>query len=229
MSGESIAFVLSNLPAFLFVGALLIAAFRRSRGWSTPERFLSWILLLAVGVTGLSAAVFHLWAAELIGWQTSPFQFEVGMADLAIGTTAFVSFWCSLSFKAAAVWVSSIFLAGDAVGHFHQMLAAGNFAPGNASVPLFMDIICPLLSIGLLVAAWPERRTGRSLRGFTEAIPRNTQLLRCDDRGGRRRYVDRRGSDGRGGCGCHIGCRCRWRRSVFMHNAAGQTEEDQGQ
>ena len=31
------------------------------------------------------------------------------------------------------------------------MLEAGNFAPGNAGVPFFMDVICPVLSIVLLV------------------------------------------------------------------------------
>ena len=91
MIAESIGFVLRNLPAFLLVIALVVAAFHRGR-WSTPERFLSWLLLLPVGVTALWAAVFHLFfpsvAAADIGWQVSPFQFEVGMADLAIGATA---------------------------------------------------------------------------------------------------------------------------------------------
>ena len=107
MIAKSIGFVLRNLPAFLLVIALLAAAFHRGR-WSMPERFLSWLLLLPVGVTGLWAGVFHLFfpsiAAADIGWQLSPFQFEVGMADLAIGATAVASFWCSLPFKAAAVW-----------------------------------------------------------------------------------------------------------------------------
>ena len=163
MIAASIAFVIGNLPAFLFVAALAIAAFKRTPGWSVPERYLSWILLLPIGITALWAAVFHLLfpstAAELIGWQTSPFQFEVGMADLAIGVTSFVAFWCSLPFKAAAVWSASIFLLGDAVGHVHQMLAAGNFAPGNVGVPFFMDIICPVLSIMLLTAARRHYRT----------------------------------------------------------------------
>ena len=59
MIAESISFVLRNLPAFLLVIALGAAALRRAH-WSTPERFLSWLLLLPVGVTCLWAAVFHL-------------------------------------------------------------------------------------------------------------------------------------------------------------------------
>src|SRR5271155_1747628 len=160
MVAHGIGFVLQNLPALLFVVALAVAAMRGRHGLAA-ERFLSWILLLPIGVTGLWAGAFHVFfpatAAALIGWEVSPFQFEVGMADLAIGLTACISFWRDLNFKAAAVSVASIFLLGDAVGHVRQMLIAGNFAPGNAGVPFYMDIICPLLAIALLLVA--RRRT----------------------------------------------------------------------
>ena len=151
---ETIAFVLRNLPVFLFVAALALALVRRTDA-SGPVRLLGWILLLPIGVTGLWAAVFHLFfpqiAAADIGWEVSPFQFEVGLADLAIGATTCVSFWRSLDFKAAAVMASSISLLGDAVGHVKQMIVAGNFAPGNAGVPFFSDIVFPLLAIILLM------------------------------------------------------------------------------
>lgn len=156
MISHVVGFVLQNLPALLFVVALVIAASRYGHGFAV-ERFLSWILLLPIGVTGLWAGAFHVFfpgtAAALIGWQVSPFQFEVGMADLAIGVTACISFWRDLSFKAATVSAASIFLLGDAVGHVRQMLIAGNFAPGNAGVPFYTDILCPLLAIALLLVA----------------------------------------------------------------------------
>jgi hypothetical protein len=143
--------------------AIVVALMGRGSG-SHSERFLSWILLLPIGLTGLWAGVFHVFfpatAAALIGWQVSPFQFEVGMADLALGTTACLSFWRDLSFKGAAVCAASIFLLGDAVGHVRQMRIAGNFAPGNAGVPFYMDIICPVLAIALLLVA----RRGRTKR-----------------------------------------------------------------
>jgi hypothetical protein len=147
-------FVLRNLPLFLFVAALALAATIRTNV-PAADRFLAWILLLPIGVTGLWAAVFHLFfpqiAAADIGWEVSPFQFEVGLADLAIGATACVSFWRSLDFKAAAVMASSIFLLGDAIGHVKQMIVAGNFASGNAGVPFYSDIALPLLAIILLI------------------------------------------------------------------------------
>lgn len=155
--GDAIGFVLRNLPVLLLVVALIVAAARRGERGRAAERFLAWILLLPIGVTGLWAGVSHVFfpaiAAAHIGWQVSPFQFEVGMADLAIGVTACIAFWSDLGFKAGAVSAASIFLLGDAVGHVRQMLVAGNFAPGNAGVPFYMDIVCPLLAIGLLLLA----------------------------------------------------------------------------
>ncbi len=161
MIAEAIAFSIRNLPALLFVLAFVVAMLQR-RGGRLAERLLSWILLLPIGVTGLWAGAFHVFlpatAAALIGWQVSPFQFEVGMADLAIGATACIAFWRDLSFKAAAVCAASIFLLGDAIGHVRQMIAVGNFAAGNAGVPFFMDVICPVLAITLLVLAKRSER-----------------------------------------------------------------------
>jgi disulfide bond formation protein DsbB len=155
MIAQLIGFLITNLPAVLFILALIIGLARRQD--SATESLLAWILLLPIGVTGLWAGIYHVFfptiAAAHIGWEVSPFQFEVGMADLAIGVTACISFWRDLNFKAAAVSAASIFLLGDAVGHVREMVVAGNFAPGNAGVPFYMDIICPLLATTLVVLA----------------------------------------------------------------------------
>lgn len=169
MVAKSIAFLVPNLPAVLLVLALLLGAAGWPRRLGTASRFLGWILLLPIGITGLWAGIAHVFfphvAAAYIGWQVSPFQYEVGVADLAIGVTACVAFWRPWEFRAAVVSATSIFLLGDAIGHVGQMLEAGNFAPGNAGVPLYMDIIAPLLAITLLLAARKtsaqERAQGR--------------------------------------------------------------------
>jgi hypothetical protein len=157
---ETIGFALRNLPALLFVMALVLSASTDGHG-TRVERLLAWTLLLPIGITGLWAGISHVFfpatAAAHIGWQVSPFQFEVGMADLAIGVTACLAFWRDLAFKAAAVCAASIFLLGDAVGHIREMVVAGNFAPGNAGLPFYMDIICPTLAITLLIVATRNR------------------------------------------------------------------------
>jgi hypothetical protein len=64
----------------------------------------------------------------------------------------------------AVVWFSSSLLLGDAIGHVHQMLPAGNFASGNAGTPFIMDIIAPMLSIMLLIVADRHYRAAQNLR-----------------------------------------------------------------
>jgi hypothetical protein len=145
MIAEVIAFVLRDFPAVMLVLALILGPLLRGPE-TLAASMLSWILLLPIGFTGIWAAIYHLFfpavAAADIGWQTSPFQFEVGMADLAIGVTACLAYRHKYAFKVAAVIAASISLLGDAVGH------------------VFTDVICPLLAIGLLITTrrQPVRR-----------------------------------------------------------------------
>jgi hypothetical protein len=163
---QTIEFLARNLPAVMLVVAVIAAALTR-HPQAPAERFLAWLLLLPIGVSGLWAGLFHVVfprvSADFIGWQVSPFQFEVGMADLGIGLTAVIAFWRSLEFKAAAVCVASVFLLGDAVGHVRDMVVAGNFAPGNAGVPFFTDVICPVAALALLLAAKRARAAEASM------------------------------------------------------------------
>ena len=147
MIGQAIGFLLRNLPVLLFVVAIALAIRHGRARQPRRKTSVAWTLLFPIGVTGLWAGATHVFfpvtAAAHIGWQVSPFQFEVGMANFAIGVTACVAFWRDLSFKAAALCAASVLLLGDAIGHDRQMMVAGNFAPGNAGVPFYMDIICP--------------------------------------------------------------------------------------
>ncbi|VTZ48090.1 conserved membrane hypothetical protein [Methylocella tundrae] len=157
--GSLIRLVLVNFSSVLFIAALACAALDRKG--PAAERTLSWLLLLPIGIGGLWSAFFHLaypeMTARFIGWENSPFQFEVGMADLAFGVAGCAAFRASFGFRAATVLVNAIFLLGDAAGHVRQMIAAGNFAPGNAGPVFYLDIILPLASIALLLMSRPRR------------------------------------------------------------------------
>jgi hypothetical protein len=140
---RSIRWVLTNLPLILFLLAALIA-FVSKRPVARAERFLAWFLLLPVGIEGIWAGVFHVFfpriAASYLGWQVSPFQTEIGIADAAAGFTGVVSFWRGLEFKAAVVCYVVLFYAGVALVHLHDAYRAGNFAPGNFGALLAMTL-----------------------------------------------------------------------------------------
>jgi hypothetical protein len=141
---EAIRFVLSHIPAIMFVVALAVAALaKRPSNFST--RLLSWMLLLSVGVEELWAGLFHVFfsrvAAASIGWEVSPFQFEIGVADIAIGVTAIISFWRSLPFKAATIAYVTLFYAGVAIGHVREAVASGDFSENNFGSLLLITVV----------------------------------------------------------------------------------------
>jgi len=154
---QLIQFILSNVPAVMFVVSVILALPRRD-GRPLAARLLDWQLLLAAGVTGIWAGFFHMafpeMAARTIGWQVSPFQFEIGVADMAMGITAVVAFWRSLAFKAAVVLYIVLFNAGVAAGHIRDALEAGSYAPNNFGLLLVLTIAEIIILPWLLWIAW---------------------------------------------------------------------------
>jgi Family of unknown function (DUF6790) len=157
----------SNFSLVMLILAVVFA-FALSRPWrgaagsSLSEELFRWVSLLAVGFVGLYTGVSHIFfsqtAAAEIGWQTSPFQFEVGMADLTIGVLGVLAFRAGLGFRAAATIAATIFFGGDAIGHVRQMVIAHNFAPGNAGPWFWTDILVPIVLITCLVTLWRKRQ-----------------------------------------------------------------------
>ena len=71
----------------------------------------------------------------------------------------FLAFRRSFDLRLAAVVGPAVFLLGAAGGHIYQMVTAGNFAPGNAGIIFYTDIIVPALGFLLL---WLQHRLQRS-------------------------------------------------------------------
>ena len=137
---EIIRAILSNLHAVLFAAAILIAVLK---GSPLPGRLLEWLLLLPIGVGYVWAGFFHIFfpeaAAQSIGWQVSPFQFEIGVADMSIGLLAILSFWRTLPFKTVVALYIVLFSVGVTIGHVRQALG-GDFASNNFGLLLGLTV-----------------------------------------------------------------------------------------
>jgi len=154
------------MPIIFLILALVIFllhwGFQKKYPKKTLELLLGYLMLFALGLSGIGNFIGHVFYADriatLIGWAPgSPFQFEVGIANLAFGILAFMSFWLRGSFLFAALLGNTIWLWGDAVGHIRNMLETGNFASGNAGVYFWADIFIPIL-IGLVYWQREARR-----------------------------------------------------------------------
>jgi hypothetical protein len=107
-------------------------------------------LVYSVGVGGLIAAVGHTvlrdQVAESIGWpKGSPFQLEVGFANLSIGIAGILAAVYSGRFWLATIVVVSTFLVSAAVGHIIDMVRSHNTAPGNAGFIFWWDLALPAI------------------------------------------------------------------------------------
>jgi hypothetical protein len=164
--------VLSGFPlTFLVLGlAVALAAIARlpppRSAAAIVEKLISWHVFFSIGVSFFYNFVCHTFfgemAARFIGWADSPFQLEVGMASLGFSAVGFVAaFSRSFDLRLAAILGPALFVLGAAVGHVHQMIVARNFAPGNAGIVFWMDIVLPLVGFVLL---WLQKRVAGSRR-----------------------------------------------------------------
>ena len=173
--------VVSIVPVLSWVAALAGAAIAIASG-SRPvarafvlDRLLQYAFIFPVGLMGLWAAlghiVFPVRVAQAIGWQTSPFQFEVGVANLGIAFAGLYAAFRSFEARLATNLVLSCFLIGAGIGHIRDIISVGNFAPGNAGPILFTDLLTPTAIFLLLWFGRPraERR---------EAVPHRTPARR---------------------------------------------------
>jgi hypothetical protein len=163
----AIAFVLGNFTlSFLVVGLIAaIVSLLCGRTMSVPyvvEALLFYFLMFSIGFSYLYNFVLHTFfsamTARFIGWEDSPFQAEVGFASLGFAVVGFLACWRSFDLRLAAIVGPALFLWGAAGGHIYQIMHAGNFAPGNAGVILYTDILIPILGFVLL---WLQHRYGR--------------------------------------------------------------------
>jgi hypothetical protein len=124
------------------------------------EVLLLYLLVIFAGMGGLMGFLGHIFKAReialQIGWQPSPFQSEVAMANLAFGVLGILSLWQPGGFRTATGIGFSIFLLGCALVHLREMILQGNSAPYNVGPVLWVnDLAIPL---AILLLLWVRRR-----------------------------------------------------------------------
>jgi hypothetical protein len=178
MSGlmtEVIRFLLQNFTLTLLMLGLIASAislFRKPRRWTAPaivDALFSYFILFSIALGHLYNFVLHVFFGEMtaryIGWADSAFQTEVGFASLGFAVLGLLAFRGSLDMRTAAVVAPACFLLGAAGTHLMQMVKTHNFAPGNAGVIFYTDILLPLIGFTLL---WLERRYSRAQTSKSE-------------------------------------------------------------
>ncbi len=148
-------FLIFFVLSFVVAGLHLYRDKQPRTGRRAAEILLLWLLIVDVGLGGIWASVGHTFfaeqVAESIGWPAgNPFQTEVAVANLDVGTLGVLCYWIRGNFWTETVIATSIWLLGAATIHAVEIVDAGNYNPGNAGLIFYLDILSPLLLIALL-------------------------------------------------------------------------------
>jgi hypothetical protein len=99
-------------------------------------------------------------------WQgprpTSPFQYEVGVANLGLWLASLYAAFKGFETRVAVAIAAACFLVGAGIGHIRDIVETGNLAPGNAGPIMVTDFLTPLVIVVLLFFA--SEKGGRSRR-----------------------------------------------------------------
>ena len=117
-----------------------------------------YLFAISLGATGIGGAFGHLFLsdqiAEGIGWAAgSPFQLEMGYANLAIGVLGLIAIGRRDGFRTATIVATTIFGVGATIVHLQDIVAHGNLAPGN-TIQNVGNLLDPVLLISL---TWLQR------------------------------------------------------------------------
>lgn len=162
MSQVSLVPLLAWVAAFAYWGLAVWRGKRPRRRDVAIDRALRAVFIFPLGLVAFWAFAGHVFfperAAAAIGWQPSPFQYEVGVANLGIAVASLYAAFAAFQARLAVALAASCFLAGAGVGHVHLMVTEGDFAAGNAGPILVSDFLAPLAAFALLIAAkWQPR------------------------------------------------------------------------
>ncbi len=155
------AFSFLILP--LILAGIVIA---RDKSANSREHRLEILLIYMFAFSaagGIAGALGHLFAshavAEAIGWAAgSPFQLEMGFANLAMGVLAAMAVGRRDGFREATVIGGTILSVGAVIVHVIDIAQHGNLAPGNTLINI-TNLGRPALLIYLL---WALRKAERS-------------------------------------------------------------------
>jgi uncharacterized membrane protein len=127
----------------------------RSTRRSIAATYLLYLLVIYVGLMGIFSAYAHVFrpvqTSASIGWSTSPYEYEVGMADLTVGVLGILCIWLRGRFWLATAIANAVWLLGDAIGHTRQILLANNHAVNNSGLFLLAEFVTPVIILALAI------------------------------------------------------------------------------
>jgi len=141
-----------SFALFPFIGIILLVIVEAVQ--FATEGSTNWQQLLVmnsvtylIGAQGIGAGIGHMFfgppIARSIGWEPSPFQWEVGGANLGIGIAGVWASSFHPDYWLAVIIVAMGFLWVAGIGHVRDVVKHHNLSVSNAGPILFTDFLIP--------------------------------------------------------------------------------------
>jgi hypothetical protein len=133
-------------------GALLRTRHSPSR-LATLETWQRWWAVAALGCGSLWMTISFVTVPDVmataIGFDRTPFEFEIAFANLGLAVMGFRAASASASARERITigLGAGMFLWGAVIGHVYQWFAGGDHAPGNTGGVLVYDLLIPAVMI----------------------------------------------------------------------------------
>jgi len=118
------------------------------------ELFLLYQIVFSLGLTSFMAfyglTFMKEYVASYSGWTSCAFEQLLANVNLSFGILGILCIWYRGYFWMATILGFSIWILSDGITHILDMVINKNDAPGNIGVPLWTDIIVPIVLLILL-------------------------------------------------------------------------------
>ncbi|WP_433656266.1 DUF6790 family protein [Nocardia sp. CA-128927] len=137
-------------PLIAVVGAL-VATRRSPSRQAALETWQRWWAVVALGFGSLWMTFTFLTVPEVmataIGFDSTPFQFEIAFANLGLAVMGFRAVSATARERITIGLGAGMFLWGALIGHVYQWFANGDHEPGNTGGVLVCDLLFPAVMI----------------------------------------------------------------------------------
>jgi hypothetical protein len=142
--------ILPFIGVILFVASAIPVLANPPSDWR--QELLQNGVVYLIGWAGIGAGISHLVFAKKtstsIGWAASPFEAEVGFADLAMGIAGVMASGQPSTFWFAVIIINAIFRVGCGVNHARDIVQHHNRATNNTKILLINFGVPAFLLIG---------------------------------------------------------------------------------
>jgi hypothetical protein len=146
----------SAVPMIWLLVAVVGAAISTRRSPSrlaSLETWQRWWAIAALGCGGLWMTISFVAIPDVmataIGFERTPFEFEIAFANLGLAVMGFRAASASARERITIGLGAGMFLWGATLGHLYQFFANGDHAPGNTGGVLVYDVLIPAVMITL--------------------------------------------------------------------------------